>query len=238
MESFSLDSLREAMPLWINNQYVAALLIVVVALIVAAIVDLLTKAAGAGGGSFRDRARAAINGTFVARCAKRGKALRDALANLAAEGEYDPIGDVAIYAGCNAVKLDPAVLADESTDESESNPTSPADEIGPCAGLTEVECKNAGTHQYYLTTEEIDCEGAAEPGETTLETTFSNGSMTLRDLVNNWEQVYQKVDGFENVYERTAGEYHMKITFFEDGHVQQSDLGELVCFLYTRTLIE
>jgi len=41
VESFTLDSLREAMPLWVNNRYIAALLIVVVALIAAAIVDFI-----------------------------------------------------------------------------------------------------------------------------------------------------------------------------------------------------
>ena len=41
MESFSMDRLREAMPLWIDNKYVAALLIVVVALIAAAIIDFI-----------------------------------------------------------------------------------------------------------------------------------------------------------------------------------------------------
>ena len=41
MESFNIERLREAIPLWIDNRYVAALLIVVVALIAAAIVDFI-----------------------------------------------------------------------------------------------------------------------------------------------------------------------------------------------------
>jgi hypothetical protein len=79
---------------------------------VEAIISLLAGKAGREGGTFRGRARSALIGNFVARCAAIGKRYREAVARLEGEAAGDAMSDEQSISICNAIDLDE--LAEEA----------------------------------------------------------------------------------------------------------------------------
>jgi hypothetical protein len=73
---------------------------------VEAIVSLLAGKAGREGGTFRGRARSALIGNFVARCAAIGKRYREAVARLEGEAAGAEMSDEQSISICNAIDLD------------------------------------------------------------------------------------------------------------------------------------
>lgn len=71
-----------------------------------AIVGVLAGKTARGGGTFRDRARSALIGTFVARCAAIGQRYRETIARLEGEAAGEAVSDEQALAPCNAIDLD------------------------------------------------------------------------------------------------------------------------------------
>lgn len=202
--------------------------------VVASIVEMLTKAASDGDGTFRSRARAAILGTFAARCTTKTRNLRDELAKLADDPDYQPASDVEIISACNPfdVEGEGDLFVEDAGESADS-----VSEDGPCEGLTEAECANAGTHRFFLTTQEIECDGAAQPGEFLIEITFEENKVTLYNLEYGWVLPFDRVE--ENVYSGTSDSgYTQTITFTTEGHVNNVYLGGKHCYIYSRELLD
>ena len=94
---------------------------------IAAIVNLLTGKAGRDGGTFRSRAREALIGAFVARCADIGRRFRETIAKLEAEVAGEEGDDLSVVSLCSEIDLEK--IAEEVVNDSAEATSEVSDEI-------------------------------------------------------------------------------------------------------------
>jgi hypothetical protein len=82
-----------------------------------AIISILAGKTVREGGTFRDRARSALIGTFVARCAAIGERYREAISRLEGEAAGEAMSDEQAFAPCNAIDLEEIAQEVEATDQ-------------------------------------------------------------------------------------------------------------------------
>lgn len=127
-----------------------------------------------------------------------------------------------------------------------STPTTDAGDAAAFAQAVE------GAHRYFATHENLGtCEGAADDGEETLEITFRDGGLSLRNLDYDWTQEYDKT-GTNEYYRLTVTseghEWHQTLTLTADGFIMYSEtndpkqVGEVdspqPCFRYSYALLD
>jgi hypothetical protein len=98
---------------------------------VEAIVGLLAGRMNSEGGTFRGRAREALIGTFVARCAAIGQRYREAVARLEGEAAGAEIGQEQALSACNAINLDQMAQEAQATSQAALLTKTPETDVAP-----------------------------------------------------------------------------------------------------------
>lgn len=134
---------------------------------VEAIVSVLAGKITGRGGTFRERARSALIGTFVARCAAIGQRYRATIARLEGEAAGETMSDEQAVAPCNAIDLDQLeqeslveearATAEASGDESQPEATlSPAGLVVESHSEDQMNCTTTSNFQDTDTTTRCD----------------------------------------------------------------------------------